>query len=298
MSKIAAASGVLLCACATTGLPDLVVSRLAVDPAEAAAGDSLVVTSEVLNAGRRAAPVAVAVALYAAETAAEPVAELAAWTGGAEGLAPGARLADAAPARIPLAVPPGGYFICAAADPDGVVAEQNEDDNRRCAPFTVLPGPPRAADLVIEKVTPLAEAEASRLVRIKIKNAGAAPAANFRIMAFKRAPREPLLLIECPLTEGQRAAGSPAGCGDLSHRQTLAPGASAEIDGYFAYVVANGAAFVRQPLDPNDRPPPTTRTVDFMVDGCFPPIDRKPVHCDVAEVDELNNFRAATFAMR
>lgn len=289
-----------LAGCATTATkPDLVVSRLEVSPAEATAGTTVTVTSEVTNIGgaATASPAIVDIQIFATGIDTAPLAELTAWQQApTETLAPGASVGDQANARIP-GLRPGAYTACAIVDPENAINEALEDNNRLCAPLTIFAGAPRRADFVIENIASLGAVEASVKVKIKIKNAGADAAGPIRIMAFRRNPRLPLLLTECPLTEGQLAAGSPASCDDLTLRGPLKAGASTELTGYFAFVVANGASFVRTPIGGNPRPA-VKRTIDFMVDGCFPPEDGSPVYCAVDEIDELNNFSAKTLTVR
>lgn len=294
----AAAFSLAACATTTSG-PDLTVGRLEAAPAAATAGSAFTLTTAIRNAGEGAttAPVAMDVRFHA-DAGASPVADLTGWRQpeGAR-LQPGESVEDVENVRTP-ALPPGAYSICATADPDDEIAETDEDNNGACIPFTVLAGAPRRADLVIEKVTPLGPDQASLKVKVKIRNAGSEAAGPFRIMAFRRNPRQPLLLIECPLTEGQLSSGSPASCDDLTQRTPLAPGTSAELTGYFAYVVAGGASFVRTPIGPGNPNPAVNRAVDFMVDGCFPPEDGSPVYCAIDEIDELNNFKGATLKAR
>lgn len=289
-----------LAGCATTATkPDLVASRLEVSPAEATAGTTVTVTSEVTNIGgaATASPAIVDIQIFATGIDTAPLAELTAWQQApTETLAPGASVGDQANARIP-GLRPGAYTACAIVDPENAINEALEDNNRLCAPLTIFAGAPRRADFVIENIASLGAVEASVKVKIKIKNAGADAAGPIRIMAFRRNPRLPLLLTECPLTEGQLAAGSPASCDDLTLRGPLKAGASTELTGYFAFVVANGASFVRTPIGGNPRPA-VKRTIDFMVDGCFPPEDGSPVYCAVDEIDELNNFSAKTLTVR
>ncbi len=291
---------VALGACATTApRPDLTVSRLEAAPAEATAGTAFTLTSAVRNAGDAAtnAPAVMDIRFHAI-AGGSPVADLTGWRqpDGAV-LQPGESVEDVESVRAP-ALQPGAYSICATVDPDDEIAEADEDNNSACVPFTIIAGAPRQADLVIEKVTPLGPDQASLKVKVKIKNAGSEAAGPFRIMAFRRNPRQPLLLIECPLTEGQLAAGSPASCDDLTQRTPLGPGETAEITGYFAYVIAGGASFIRNPIGPGNPNPVVSRTVDFMVDGCFPPDDGSPVYCAIDEIDELNNFKGATLRVR
>lgn len=290
----------MLSACATTApLPDLTIGRLDAAPAEATAGSAISLTTSVRNAGAGAAtaPAAIDVRIHA-NASEQPIADLTGWRqpDGAL-LQPGESVEDTESVRAPT-LQPGAYSICATADPDEEITESDETNNQACIPFTIIAGAPRRADLVIESVTPLGPVEASLKVKVKIRNAGSQAAGPFRIMAFRRNPRQPLLLIECPLTEGQLAAGSPASCDDLTQRTQLAPGASAELTGYFAYVIAGGASFIRNPIGSGNPNPPVKRSVDFMVDGCFPPEDASPVYCVVDEIDELNNFKGATLKIR
>lgn len=294
------AAALSIAACAVTpARPDLTVSRLEAAPAAATGGTSVTLASAVRNAGETAtnAPAAMDIRFHAS-AGGSPVADLTFWRqpDGAV-LQPGESVEDVERVRTP-ALPPGAYSICAMADPDDEVAEAAEDNNSACTPFTIIAGAPRRADLVIEKVTPLGPDRASLKVKVKIRNAGSEATGPFRIMAFRRNPRQPLLLIECPLTEGQLASGSAASCDDLTQRTPLGPGESAELTGYFAYVVAGGASFVRTPVGPGNPNPAVKRAVDFMVDGCFPPNDGSPVYCAIDEIDEINNFKGATLKAR
>lgn len=291
----------LTAGCATTGArPDMTVSRIIATPAEATVNTRLLIQSSIRNAGGAPAnaPASADIGIFADAGAAAPLAGLTAWAepDGAN-LQPGATAEDEAGVNTP-SLQPGAYSICAIADLDDRIAESDETNNRTCTPFSILAGPPRRADLVIEKVTPIGPDQASLKVKVKIRNAGTDPASAFRIMAFRRTPRLPLLLIECPLTEGQLSAGSPASCEDLILRAPIAPGASVELTGYFAYVVANGASFVRTPIGPGNPNPAIWRDVDFMVDGCFPPEDMSPVYCAIEEIDEINNFKGARLKVR
>ncbi|NWG91636.1 MAG: hypothetical protein HXY21_03895 [Parvularculaceae bacterium] len=289
-----------LAACTTAGKPDLVVSRMAVTPSSAPAGSDLEIASGVRNDGNAPAPADLDIGLYESAASPTPLAPLRAWAlPESEPLAPGETVGDQGRVRAPAPLSPGGYFICGEADAGDRVKESDEDNNRLCASFTVVPGKPASADLVIDKVIPGEFAEASRIVTVRIRNAGTAPAKGpFRVMAFKRAPRQPLLLIECALTEGQLAAGSPSSCDDLAFDGVLAPGVARDLTGYFAHVVSNGAGFVRQPVKPGQPLQLVSRTIDFMVDGCFPPADGSPVECRVNEIDEINNFKELTFKSR
>lgn len=292
------ASIVSLASCATApSASDLVVDRISAAPASATAGSSIEITSIVRNGGDAATsqPVATDIELLASGN---PVALLRSWRqADGEILSAGASIDDVAGVRLP-AIRPGSYSICAIADPGNEISESDENNNEACAPFDIAEGAPRRADLVIEKVTPLGQDQASLKVKIVIRNAGSEAAGPFRIMAFRRSPRLPILLVECPLTEGQLNSGSPAACDDLTQRISLAAGASAELTGYLAYVISNGASLVRNPIGPGDPNPLVRREIDFMVDGCFPPQDGSPVYCAVDEIDELNNFKGAALKVR
>ncbi len=278
------------------------VSLLKVTPSQTTAGSDVMIESEITNTGDGAAdsPAALEIDLYASDSAPQPIVNLWGWRQDTNSrLAAGDAVSDRKEmVETPPNLSPGTYSVCGSADPDNEVPESQEDNNRTCVPFAVIAGPAVRADLVIEKITPLDYAEASRMVKLKIRNAGNGSASGFQIKAFRRLPRQPLLLTECPLTEGQLNSGSPASCGDLTRREAIAPGASVEITGYFAYVVAEGAEFLRQPVKSDYTKPAISRTIDFMVDGCFPPKDGSPVYCKIKEIDEINNFREATFKVR
>jgi hypothetical protein len=289
---------VWLASCATApSAPDLVVDRISAAPASATAGSAIEITSIVRNSGGAATsgPVASDIELVASG---KSVALLRSWRQeDGEIISAGASIDDIASVRLP-ALQSGTYSICAIADPGNEIPESDENNNEACAPFDIAEGAPHRADLVIEKVTPVGQDQASLKVKIAIRNAGSEAAGPFRIMAFRRAPRLPILLIECPLTEGQLSSGSPATCDDLTQKISLAAGASAKLTGYLAYVVSNGASFVRNPIGPGNPNPLVRRDIDFMVDGCFPPLDGSPVYCAVDEIDELNNFKGATLKIR
>lgn len=291
-----------LAACVTTASsPDLVVSRLDVSPARVSAGSVISIASGVENRGGAPTdrPVSMEIALYADALSNAPIAPLTTWRqNDGESLAAGAGVEDVEEARLSPALKPGFYAVCGEVDPFDEIGESDETNNRSCAPFEILAGPPRLSDLVVESVTAVGPVEASLKVKIKIRNAGSAAAGPFRVMAFRRNPRQPILLIECPLTEGQLSAGSPASCADLTQRTPLGGGESAELIGYVSYVVAGGANLIRNPVGRGPANPAKKRSIDIMVDGCFPPEDGSPVHCAVEEIDEINNFKGATLTLR
>lgn len=292
---VAAAFAVTACATA-----DLTVQILTIAPTQTPAGSQVIVQSTVRNIGDKAAPLPIQALVHVTgDQDGAPLFELYSWER-AEGppLAPNEAVVDEAAVVTPSSLAPGGYFICADADPEDVLSESDERNNRLCAPLAILAGPIAAADLVIENVTALEEKDASLHVKVKIRNAGVGDVTTpFRIMAFKRSPREPLYLKKCPLTEGQLAAGSPSLCEDVIYAKPLAAGASGEVDGYFNYLVS-GAEPLRQPLRPGPRKPSAARTVDFMVDGCFKPAPPENSWCAVNEIDEINNFREARLQAR
>lgn len=292
----------VLAGCAGDPRADLRVSQLSVTPSQTTAGSDVTLESEITNVGDGAAgaPAALEIDIYADDNASQPFANLHGWRQEEDDrLAPGSAVGDKREkVEIPTDLTPGNYAVCGYADPTNEISETIEGNNKKCASLAIIAGPAIRADLVIERVTPLDYVEASRKVNIKIRNAGTQPASGFKIKAFRRSPRQPLLLTECPITEGQLNSGSPASCGDLARREPIAPGASAELTGYFAYVVADGAEFLRQPVRSDYAKPPVSRTIDFMVDGCFPPKDGSPVYCQIKEIDEINNFREAAFKVR
>lgn len=291
----------MMAAARTSAGPDLVVVDLAATPTEAAAGAEIEIFSAVKNLGKRTrAAIDVDIGVFARATDASPLAPLTAWSK-SSGLKRNQKVDDAARVFLPGGLAAGDYYLCADIDPDGAIAESDESNNRRCASFKVNAAPggeTGKADLVIDKVTAIERSLASLKVRIKLRNVGAETInQSFKVKAFRRNPRLPLYLATCALTDGQLAAGSPAGCPDLTFEGTLAPGATTEIDGYFNYYVA-GASLVTQPLNPGATPAVESAMVDFMVDGCFPPIDGEAVWCAINEIDEINNFRSVRLPAR
>ncbi len=296
-----AAAAALAASAATASKPDLVIDAVSATPNAAKAGEEIEIVSVVRNTGARTkAAIDVDVGLFERATDAAALASLTGWTK-QKGLRRNKSVTDATTVAVPSTVRAGSYYICAVADPDRKIEETNEADNSSCTSFQISPSPGSVtggADLVIESVTAGETVQASLKVKVKIRNAGVDPvSAPFRIKAFKRSPREPLYFTNCPLTEGQLAAGSPSGCPDRTYNGTLAPGEAAEVEGYFNHFVA-GAEFVTQPVKPDYKKPVVKRTVDFMVDGCFPPKDQSQVWCAINEIDEINNFRTVTLKSR
>ncbi|MCB2112709.1 MAG: hypothetical protein KDD85_04080 [Parvularculaceae bacterium] len=292
----------MLGACATTPSgSDLTVGALDVAPVQTTAGSPITINSSIDNSGlyETQSPAAMAIDLFV-DPATGPIAPLTAWRqGDGETLAPGASAADIARIRMPLNIAPGNYSVCAIADPDNEIAEANEANNRECAPVEILAGAPRAADLIIENVSVIKAVDASLKLRVRIRNAGALPTDRaFRIMAFARHPRTPLVFVDCPVSQGQLSAGSPISCGYVVRTDPIAPGQSADIDGYFAFAIEGAGRFPINWIGPGEGPARTRRTIDFMVDGCFPPLDGSRVECVIDEIDELNNFKSRTLKTR
>ena len=292
-----------LAACATTSEhPDLTVSLLETTPTQTTAGSRITINSAIRNSGSAptGSAAAMTVDLFSDAFGSSFLAPLTAWRqGDGETLAPGAEAVDAADIRAPSALSPGLYGICAAADPDNAIVEANEDNNRACVTLEVTPGAPKSADLIIEKVAVVEKVDASLKIKVTIKNAGSLPASGpFCIMAFRRDPRLPLLFVDCPVSEGQLAAGSPVSCNYVTQSEPLAPGASAELVGYFVYAVEGAGRLIVNWIGPGGSSPTVRRSVDFMVDGCYPPFDHSRVECAVDEIDELNNFKGKTLKVR
>lgn len=299
-------SALALGACATSG-PDLVVSDLAVSPAAVAPGAPVSVRSEVTNAGRKpvadayGAPIAagVAIGLFTREADPTPVKPLSAWSlPGDDPMGPGEKSWQDQSVLAPSGLKAGPYYVCAEADGEGLVAEANEGNNRRCAPLSILAGPVSRADLIVEQVKTMGYELASAKVSIRVKNVGEASAGEFPVMAFLRWPRRPVLLTACPLTEAQRVAGSPPACGGLWTRQQLPPGGAVEWIGYLTFGFG-GSNMPTTPVGPQ-KPPVVKEMVDFMADGCFAPTDPEPLPrwCRVDEIDEINNFAAKEIVVK
>jgi hypothetical protein len=299
-------SALALSACATSG-PDLVVSDLAVSPAAVAPGAPVSVRSEVTNAGKKpvtdayGAPIAagVAIGLFTRQADQTPVKPLSAWSlPGDDPMGPGEKSWQDQNVLAPSGLKAGPYYVCAVADDEGLVAEADEGNNRRCAPLSILAGPVSRADLIIEQVKTMGYELASAKVSIRVKNVGEAAAGEFPVMAFLRWPRRPVLLTACPLTEAQRVAGSVPACGGLWTRQQLPPGGAVEWIGYLTFGFG-GSNMPTTPVGPQ-KPPVVKEMVDFMADGCFAPTDPEPLPrwCRVDEIDEINNFAAKEIVVK
>lgn len=284
-------------ACATK--PDLVVSDLSLSTSAVAPGAPVLVRSELANKG--GAPVAdafgaaisasVALGLFAHENDPSAFVDLSAWSlPGDYPMQPGEALGEDQTVLAPTGTKAGPYFICADADREDLVVEDDERNNRACAPLSILAGPLTRPDLIIERVKALGHERASAKISIRVKNVGEASADLFPVMAFTRWPRRPVLLTACPLTEAQRDAGSPPACGGLWTRQQLPPGGAVEWIGYLTFGFG-GSGMPVTAVGPQ-KPPVTRETVDFMADGCFAPTDQEPLPrwCRVDEIDEINNF--------
>lgn len=120
----------------------------------------------------------------------------------------------------------------------------------------------------------------SRAVRVTVRNGGTGPAVNFKVMAFQLAPRRwPLLFTTCALTVHPPGGVSP--CAAVWEAGTLAGGASRTYAGFVTFPAGTAA-----------KPP---QRVEFMADGCFPPIEAGTAlpACRVPESDETNNTSVA-----
>lgn len=279
--------------------PDLAVTDLALSTNAIAPGAPVSVRSEVTNIGE--APVAddfgapvsatVAIGLFARQDDPAAFSELSAWSlPGDYPMEPGEARSEEQTVLAPSGLKAGPYFICADADREDLVVEDNERNNRACAPLSILAGPLTRADLIIEHVKTLGDELASAKVSIRVKNVGEAEADIFPVMAFTRWPRRPVMLTACPLTEAQRVAGSAPACGGLWTRASLPPGGAVEWIGYLTFGFG-GSNMPVTPVGPQ-KPPVERETVDFMADGCFAPADPEPLPhwCRVDEIDEINNF--------
>ena len=224
--------------------PDLIVSELGLSAGAVAPGAPVTVRSEVANAGDKpvadefGAPISasVEVGLFTGEDDPAALRPLSVWAlPGDYPLGPEEEVSEEQTVLAPTGLKAGPYFICAEADAEGLIEEKEEGNNRRCAQLSILAGPLTRPDLIIEQVKALGHELASAKVSVRVKNVGEAPAAEFPVMAFLRWPRRPVLLTACPLTEAQRVAGSPPGCGGLWSRQALPPGGAVEWIGYLTF---------------------------------------------------------------
>lgn len=288
-----------LAACASK--PDLAITDLSLSASAVAPGAPVTVRSEVTNIGKEAvadefgAPIAasVAVGLYARQDDPAAFAAMSSWSlPGDYPMGAGEERWEEQTVLAPSSLKAGPYFVCAEADPEDLVEEDSERNNRDCAPLSILAGPLTRADLIVEQVKTLGQELASAKVSIRVKNVGEAEADLFPVMAFTRWPRRPVMLTACPLTEAQRVAGSPPACGGLWTRAKLPPGGAVEWIGYLTFGFG-GSNMPVTPVGPQ-KPEVVKETVDFMADGCFAPADQQPLPrwCRVDEIDEINNFAA------
>ncbi len=140
-------------------------------------------------------------------------------------------------------------------------------------------------DLRVESLRVVGPVDASVQVQITVRNSGRAPAGPFATDAFMTTPTRYLLLFTlCPLTRAQQAAGGSAPCASPFTGDPLAPGASVAYTAYITW--------------PVDHLPGTRERVEFMADGCFPPLEPTlPAICRVDESNERNNTRSATLTV-
>jgi hypothetical protein len=301
---------------AEAALPDLIVSSLTVTPTSVAAGGSVDIFSEIRNTGAATVPLPPRVPGVPPEVStwvnyflvASPAdthgVRLTGW-GPLVAMPPGSAQHYTSHATIPATTAPGSYFVCADVDAYQHVTESNEANNRQCRPlkvaggkggpqlrFTPVPvGVPRGVgrpiprfttgklpDLRITSVVGGGVSGVSRAVALTVLNAGGAPATNFRMDAFQLVPRRwPLLFTVCPQTSH---AGGSATCASVWEPGTLAAGASRTYKGWVTF--------------PADHKSGEREKVEFMADGCFPPLEPAiPAGCRVAESNEANNTETA-----
>lgn len=259
-------------------LPDLVVSELRVTPFSADVGAEIEIVTAITNLGdvavRPPAPTFVSTSadMSIVRTQVTPGYEgayLIGWGPTAE-IPPGGTENYTTRVRVPPGGPANTGYVCADVDLANRVTESNEGNNRRCVNFHARAAKP---NLVIRSITLGAVTGVSRAVRISVQNVGAAPAGSFRVDAYALAPTRSLLLVtNCALTVrgGSAPCASPFG--------ELAPGASQTFDAYITF--------------PADRPSGRREVVEFMVDGCFPPLEPSlPAYCRVDESNEADNKR-------
>ncbi|MEZ5897500.1 MAG: CARDB domain-containing protein [Parvularculaceae bacterium] len=300
-----AAMAAMASGCATTGdLPDLTVGELTVTPAASSPGGQVTITSDIVNLGHGEVvsgdgvvlPTSMDIQIFSHFDDYDPLAFLTSWGPSAEApIGAGGAAFNTTTIATPTVLAAGGYYICGDVDSADRVYESNENNNRSCVAFTILDGPVAKPDLIIESVRAVRAVEASYEVVIRVKNAGVSAAEIFPVLAFRRAPREPILLTTCPLTSAQRAVGGQPPCPGVATVEPLAPGAVAEWTAYVTFPYAG--AMPTNPLPSRTRPQkPHSETVDFMADGCFAPLDPAPPspYCRIDEIDELNNFAEKT----
>ncbi|MEZ5921743.1 MAG: CARDB domain-containing protein [Parvularculaceae bacterium] len=296
--------GFFALAVAACSTPDLVVSDLTLDPSQIAPGENVNVSMTVKNVGGRAAAIGEAgaaniIALYKdGETT--PSADFGEWPLEPDSsLGPGNTVSTKITATAPSHLPVGAYQVCGFADIDDQVEEDDEDNNTLCVDLAISGGSSILADLIVTKVKFLRVEQASAKVSVTVKNIGLADAAPFRVMAFDRAPRRPLVFLKCPLTDAMRATGTIPGCEAIETTGPMAPGEEQSFVGYVTFLYGDAQIPVT-PVGPVEGPKFQSRTINIMADGCFHPTDDAglPTWCRVDEIDEINNFAALTVKTR
>jgi CARDB/Matrixin len=146
---------------ASTGAPDLVVSRLSA-PGTAVIGTSILVTDTTRNQGNAAAGASTTQLFLSADAVLGPGDH--AIGGRSVGpLAAGATSTGSVSLTIPVGVPPGTYHLLAGTDALAAVAESNELNNSRGVPLVLTTTPSAGAGVMSNAGGPPAPAARRRV---------------------------------------------------------------------------------------------------------------------------------------
>ena len=163
--------------------PDLIVSSLTA-PATARTGQPLAVTGTVKNIGQAMAP-SFRVTFYLSATDSTPGAGQAVGALIVNGLAANASATTTTTVGIPLALPPGAYFLSAVADDNGAVIEVSDANNGLTASSVVNVLMFRADVTVGALSAPVAGRTGQPLpITHTIRNVGQVAAPSFRVTFY------------------------------------------------------------------------------------------------------------------
>ena len=221
----------LIGGCVTTS-PDFVAADLSVAPNEASFGSIVRVESAMANIGGdtiAGMPPPGMDLLLRPLSGAESDTLVGQWAPASnDELAPGKTVSRIVSVALPEFLPPGLYDFCAVVDPQDRYGDRDYRNNTACAPFSVLHGLEGKPDLIIKKVKVLEVKGRRARLSVTIENAGAAPASDFSVMAFRRAPRWPIPFEDCSDDMASNV------CSEIRISEDIAPGGSKTIEGWAA----------------------------------------------------------------
>lgn len=228
---------------------DLVVAALTA-PAAAAAGERISVSETTQNTGGADAPASKTSFSLSMNTSVD-ASDVPIGSRDVPPLADGASSAATVPLTIPAATPAGTYYIVAAADALGEVAETSEANNQR-ASSVVRIGP----DLIVSALTAPATAEAGAAITVteSVKNQGGATSAGTE-SALYLSTNGSLDVGDVEL--GRRVVPSlPPGASDSASRSLVLPAS-----------LAPGSYYVLSLVDPGLLVPESTETNNARTSG-------------------------------